>query len=396
MQTYPTILLIDRHAMSPHAGHYDMHVLTCEDDLHSVFREHMESGVLGMDDGPLDELIDDHDDWSTMWLDDEIDVVDVIEDAPLSQRMHIDAHDLRDAARTLGWCLPTETRYEWRCPALSDAGELDADTMAEAVAEVQMMTWDAGDELHPEVVVDDVATVEVIETCGDCDGRGYLYGSAIACGTCDGDGYTASESVRINLIGDHAAAQRHVTPYGETLCEPGDHDWTGQGHGGLDENPGVWSAGGTGTRSEEHCRRCGLMRVEMLHGSQRNPGDWDTLTYSMPDDDTLTRWWHKDVWGPSLEQIDAEHERRYGDATGNYSAFAALLTLVERWGRVIAEESRREGASDEWCGLGEQDWDTLTEWHITPSSGVGRILEAAAGDAYRDRLVELDDEETRP
>lgn len=63
---------------------------------------------------------------------------------------------------------------------------------------------------------------------------------------------------------------------------PDDHDWT-SGEGGLRENPGVWSLGGTKMLFASHCRTCGLGRREYHCGSQRNPGEHDRTTYSMPD-----------------------------------------------------------------------------------------------------------------
>lgn len=65
--------------------------------------------------------------------------------------------------------------------------------------------------------------------------------------------------------------------------DPDDHDWTAEGEGGCTENPGVWSVGGTGMTFNTHCRKCGLHRHEYRTGSQRNPGEHDTVTYEMPD-----------------------------------------------------------------------------------------------------------------
>lgn len=63
---------------------------------------------------------------------------------------------------------------------------------------------------------------------------------------------------------------------------PDDHDWTGEGEGGCDENPGVWSSGGTTIIIAEHCSQCGLHRTETHFGAQRNPGQADTVEYCMP------------------------------------------------------------------------------------------------------------------
>lgn len=58
-----------------------------------------------------------------------------------------------------------------------------------------------------------------------------------------------------------------------------DHDWSSEGEGGLEDNPGVWSTGGTSLLTREHCTRCGLHRESHYLGSQRNPGEADTVEY---------------------------------------------------------------------------------------------------------------------
>lgn len=63
-----------------------------------------------------------------------------------------------------------------------------------------------------------------------------------------------------------------------------DHEWSSEGEGGCDENPGVWSTGGTSMVFVAHCTRCGLRRTENSTGSQRNPGDHDTVEYEQPEE----------------------------------------------------------------------------------------------------------------
>jgi len=71
----------------------------------------------------------------------------------------------------------------------------------------------------------------------------------------------------------------------EPPCPAADeHDWTSEGEGGCESNPGVWSTGGTGMNFHSHCRACGLKRVIHHTGSQRNPGECDTTTYGDDDD----------------------------------------------------------------------------------------------------------------
>lgn len=79
---------------------------------------------------------------------------------------------------------------------------------------------------------------------------------------------------------------------GHEYCgdDPDDHDWTSQGEGGCDQNPDVWSRGGTTIVVHAHCRRCGLMRREVRYGSQRNPGQADEIEYVMADDETIAAW----------------------------------------------------------------------------------------------------------
>lgn len=94
------------------------------------------------------------------------------------------------------------------------------------------------------------------------------------------------ESHDIDVPTDHAALIRdaaRIDGYESAdVCgvDPDDHDWTSEGEGGLDENPGVWSIGGTAIVVREHCRRCGLHRRVHYAGSQRNPGEAsETYTY---------------------------------------------------------------------------------------------------------------------
>ena len=49
---------------------------------------------------------------------------------------------------------------------------------------------------------------------------------------------------------------------------------------GCTENPGVWSLGGTTIVFSDTCRHCGLARVATHYGSQRNPGQRDTVEYN--------------------------------------------------------------------------------------------------------------------
>lgn len=89
---------------------------------------------------------------------------------------------------------------------------------------------------------------------------------------------TDFHSMTVEIEPDHAALIRRAG--GDPRC---DHDWTSEGEGGCRENPGVWSLGGTKMSFASHCRTCGLHRRALWHGSQRNPGEQDTVSYSQPD-----------------------------------------------------------------------------------------------------------------
>lgn len=100
----------------------------------------------------------------------------------------------------------------------------------------------------------------------------------------DGD-VTDQRSITVEIEPDHEALIHHATSAArERSCgdSPDDHDWTREGEGGCDSNPGVWSTGGTSMLFCSHCRTCGLHRKTSTCGSQRNPGDHDTTEYEMP------------------------------------------------------------------------------------------------------------------
>ena len=65
----------------------------------------------------------------------------------------------------------------------------------------------------------------------------------------------------------------------EPACDASEHEWSGEGMGGCDPNPGVWSLGGTTLLFKSRCELCGVIRTERLYGSQRNPNECDEVTY---------------------------------------------------------------------------------------------------------------------
>ena len=74
-------------------------------------------------------------------------------------------------------------------------------------------------------------------------------------------------------------------------CTEDAHEWCSPHEvvGGLDSNPGVWSQGGTTIVTRVVCRHCGCYKREVSYGSQRNPGQCDTVEYLPADEDSL-RW----------------------------------------------------------------------------------------------------------
>ncbi len=76
----------------------------------------------------------------------------------------------------------------------------------------------------------------------------------------------------------------------EPECTSDDgHDWQSPYEvvGGLRENPGVWSKGGTTFVYKQCCAHCGRYRTEVAYGAQRNPGQCDTVEYAEADRDSL-------------------------------------------------------------------------------------------------------------
>lgn len=72
-------------------------------------------------------------------------------------------------------------------------------------------------------------------------------------------------------------------------CTADEHDWCSPHEvvGGLDSNPGVWSTGGTTIVTREVCPHCGCYRRTTSYGSQRNPGQCDTVEYLDADEASL-------------------------------------------------------------------------------------------------------------
>lgn len=159
--------------------------------------------------------------------------------------------------------------------------------------------------------------------------------------SCDSEDKTYDGFVTVEIEPDHDALIRAAG--GNTDC---DHDWTAEGEGGLDENPGVWSTGGTSMTFSTHCRKCGLHRTEYHTGSQRNPGEHDTVSYEQPDS------WCAEC---EAEECTCETDKKY-EVVGTHSGYAVL-----RENHDIAEfENRKE--ADKACLALESGEDTEDEY----------------------------------
>lgn len=90
----------------------------------------------------------------------------------------------------------------------------------------------------------------------------------------DDDGKDLGPNTSIDVIcGDE--------PEPPDCCHEDGHDWQTPVEivGGIKENPGVWSLGGTTMRYRAVCSHCGMYRVETCYGVQRNPGQPDKIEY---------------------------------------------------------------------------------------------------------------------
>lgn len=138
--------------------------------------------------------------------------------------------------------------------------EIDAESIDEAIdiADAETTEWIEGGEWGNEG-----ASVTAWWTLIDDEGDEVVEGS-----------------VTVEIAPDHTALIRAAG--GDVRC---DHEWTSEGEGGCDENPGAWSTGGTSMLFRSHCSRCGLVRIEHMTGSQKNPGEHDTVEYRLPDEE---------------------------------------------------------------------------------------------------------------
>lgn len=102
----------------------------------------------------------------------------------------------------------------------------------------------------------------------------------------DEDGEPTGES----LSGEVEAGPEPKPEATDCGTEDDDHDWDSPLElvGGLRENPGVFSTGGTSFRYEYVCSKCGMYKTVRTAGAQKNPGELDeTIEYSAADERSL-------------------------------------------------------------------------------------------------------------
>lgn len=98
------------------------------------------------------------------------------------------------------------------------------------------------------------------------------------------------ETVRVAESSHDVDAGEDPRAVGECGTDDDDHDWEAPLElvGGLRENPGVFSTGGTSFRFESVCVNCGTYRTRTSAGMQRNPGEpSETVEYREADEASL-------------------------------------------------------------------------------------------------------------
>jgi hypothetical protein len=147
---------------------------------------------------------------------------------------------------------------------------------------------------------------------------------------------------------------KHIKGCGE---DPDDHDWTSEGEGGCDENPGVWSTGGTSMSFATHCRKCGLQRHEHSTGSQRNPGEHDTVSYEMPDSwcAECQKEINHDIDGATINYTDCDDDQPAGEYMDGFAT----------------EEEARECAKETACRKAVASPDRMVIVYDDRENGTG-------------------------
>jgi hypothetical protein len=207
-----------------------------------------------------------------------------------------------------------------------------------------------------------------------------LPGRVIDGSQADADGYydVVLGDVRLPLMIDEDATASGQSydcsgKYSDTLpeCEAddgGEHEWQADYDvvGGIRENPGVWSLGGTAMSFATCCAKCGCYRQEHSPGCQRNPDEpLETITIK-PRDEKSEAWLKEkhmeDGWipewlalfldcAPTMRMTEAQAREYVAghddsdtlDDDDLEHAFAAL------YNRRPDDEDRREGLWSHLC-----------------------------------------------
>lgn len=127
---------------------------------------------------------------------------------------------------------------------------------------------------------------ESIDEDGDLiDAEGYLIHTAADMGEIDEDATSDNDS--------HDCSGEYSDELPECeISEDGEHDWQSPHSivGGIKENPGVWSNGGTIFSTKEVCSCCGKYKSETDNGSQCHP-DEDRCVIEIEDADEASLDW---------------------------------------------------------------------------------------------------------
>lgn len=161
---------------------------------------------------------------------------------------------------------------------------IDADDMVEFLRQQWLSTYLIGDEHGADTTVEAGSLEQALELAkdwardGSWDTRCEIDVFAVELDPTQDDG----RDRRGAEVGNRVWATVEVgEDPPEPECTEDAHDWQAPHSivGGLRENPGVWSQGGTTMTHHSVCAHCGLHRHETRHGAQRNPGQLDTVEY---------------------------------------------------------------------------------------------------------------------
>lgn len=127
---------------------------------------------------------------------------------------------------------------------------------------------------------------ESIDEDGDLiDAEGYLIHTAADMGEIDEDATSDNDS--------HDCSGEYSDDLPECeISEDGEHDWQSPHSlvGGIKENPGVWSNGGTCWTTKSVCACCGKYKTEVNKGSQCHPDESSCVIEIDEADESSLAW----------------------------------------------------------------------------------------------------------